>query len=152
MARKRNFTKGALIGIALGAIGGLLLAPRSGKDTQKLLKSKASKLGGDAFEKVRETEAQVVERIETFKEVASDLRGEAYEESQKLIIRGEMIKHDLQEAAERLATNSKELGNDVREDVKGLLKDGSVFVKDIERSTKRIITSTKENIKKDSEK
>lgn len=42
-----NWLKALLIGAMAGAIGGLILAPQSGKETQKKLKDEAQKLQDD---------------------------------------------------------------------------------------------------------
>ncbi|MDJ0702411.1 MAG: YtxH domain-containing protein [Leptolyngbyaceae cyanobacterium MO_188.B28] len=39
-----SFISGMVIGVALGALGGLLAAPRSGRETRKLLKKSADAL------------------------------------------------------------------------------------------------------------
>lgn len=53
-----------LLGAILGAGAALLLAPRSGEETQKEIKDRAVKLRDTAEEKMREAQAQVEERLE----------------------------------------------------------------------------------------
>jgi gas vesicle protein len=48
MAKSNTFVTGLIAGAIIGAVAGLLLAPKSGKETRKLLKDRASQLGEKA--------------------------------------------------------------------------------------------------------
>lgn len=47
----RNFVIGALVGATVGAALGVLLAPRSGAETRKMVRDKAEDLLGDIRER-----------------------------------------------------------------------------------------------------
>ena len=49
MAKSNKFLYGLIAGAAIGAIAGVLLAPKSGKETRKLLRERAATLGGGRF-------------------------------------------------------------------------------------------------------
>lgn len=53
-----------LVGALLGAGVALLLAPRSGEETQRDLKERAGRLRDAAEERVREAQAQIEERLD----------------------------------------------------------------------------------------
>lgn len=48
MARLNKFVAGMLVGAAVGAAAGVLLAPQSGKDTRKVLGERAGRMGKKA--------------------------------------------------------------------------------------------------------
>jgi len=48
MAKVKKFLPGVIAGAVVGAVAALLLAPKSGKETRKLLKDQASKSGEKA--------------------------------------------------------------------------------------------------------
>jgi gas vesicle protein len=48
MAKGDKFLAGLIAGAVVGAVAALLLAPKTGKDTRKLLKDQASQLGEKA--------------------------------------------------------------------------------------------------------
>lgn len=53
-----------LLGALLGAGVALLFAPRTGEETQREIKERATKLRGAAEEKMREAQAQIEERLD----------------------------------------------------------------------------------------
>jgi gas vesicle protein len=58
----------AAVGLAAGAVAGLLLAPRSGKETRNLLKKK----GVDTADKVKETFERGRQQVTDLKEKAEE--------------------------------------------------------------------------------
>jgi gas vesicle protein len=58
----------AAVGLAAGAVAGLLLAPRSGKETRELMKKK----GVDAADKVKETFEKGRQQVTDLKEKAEE--------------------------------------------------------------------------------
>ena len=143
----KGFIKGTLIGAALGSIAALLLAPKSGKETQADIKDKARKVVKDVDQKVSDMQAELDGRIDDFKEVARDLRGEAYEESQKLITRAELLKRDLQDSAGRLGQSGKTAKDDAVVDAKRLVGEGAAVMSELEKATKKIMRSASERLK-----
>lgn len=61
MAKKRNIFLTGLFGTLIGAIGGLLLAPQSGKKTREEIKKMLSKLNKEVETGVKDTKEKVVE-------------------------------------------------------------------------------------------
>lgn len=79
MAKKGNIFLTGLFGTLLGAIGGLLLAPQSGKKTREEIKKMLSKLNKEVETGVKDTKEKVVEvfgnasdeAIKKYKEIKS---------------------------------------------------------------------------------
>lgn len=92
---------GVLVGLAAGAALGVLLAPRSGKETRVILKTKGKKAKDDladlldrGFEKWQGTKDTIVERAH-------------------------MTKDDLKEFLEFMAAEGADLKERIKRDVKG---------------------------------
>lgn len=51
MNAKLKVASGFLLGAAIGTVTGLILAPRSGKKTRRMLQSKSSRIANDLIEK-----------------------------------------------------------------------------------------------------
>lgn len=140
----KGFLKGGVIGVAIGAVTALLLAPKSGKETQADIKNKAKKVARDADVRIAELERELDGRIDNLKVAAKELRGEAYEESQRLITRAELLKQDLQDSATRLAKDGNAVRSDATTDAKRLLNEGSAVLSELEKTTKKIVASAKD--------
>jgi gas vesicle protein len=135
----KGVLKGTVFGIILGGLAALLLAPKSGKDTQEALKQRAKQAIKDADTNLSEVEAELGGRIDSLKVAARDLHGEAFEASQRLISRAEIIKNDLKDSADRLATTSKATKPGAARDAKRLVTEGQVVLNELERATRKII-------------
>lgn len=78
------FIKGTIFGAALGAIGGILFAPKSGKETRKDISDAAVKAKNTAEAKLKAAYKELGEFAETAKEQAIELKGKAKTEYEKL--------------------------------------------------------------------
>ena len=144
--KKGGFLKGTVIGVALGALGGLLLAPKSGRETQADIKRKVRGTYQDIHDQLKDMSDEVGGRVDSLKEAAKDLKGEAREESQELIRRAEVLKQDLRISATNLAKTGVETKDTAVRDVKHLLGEGSHVMKELERVTRHLAVSTKERL------
>ena len=61
MAKKGNIFLTGLVGTLVGAVGGLLLAPQSGKKTREEIKKMLSKLNKEVETGVKDTKEKVIE-------------------------------------------------------------------------------------------
>ncbi len=147
----KGFVKGTLIGAAIGSLAALLLAPKSGKETQADIKAKARKVVKDVDQRVTDLQSELDGRIDEFKVVAKDLRGEAYEESQKLVTKAELLKQDLQDSAGKIGKAGKSVKDDAVIDAKRLVSEGSAVISELERATKKIIRSAQDKVKEQGE-
>jgi gas vesicle protein len=67
MTRNIKFFTGIIAAAVIGAVAGLLLAPKSGKETRKLLRKRTSKLGEKAnssFSNIKEQASQLGEKAQ----------------------------------------------------------------------------------------
>ena len=69
---KGKFGLGLLFGAAVGAVAGILTAPKSGKETRKELKEKAEEIGKVVKEKTSEAAENTEKVIDEVKEKTSE--------------------------------------------------------------------------------
>ena len=74
---KFNFFKGLLIGGALGALAGILFAPKSGKELRSDIKEKGNKILKDGKDIYADASTKAKEIIGEVKHQAKDLKKEA---------------------------------------------------------------------------
>lgn len=147
MGKKANVAKGTLFGLIVGAVAGLLLAPKSGKETQADIKRTIKATAGDIQERLEKMSDEVTGRVDVLKEAAKDLRGEAKEESQELVKRAEVLKQDLRISATNLSKQGSAAKDSTIKDVKLLLNEGSSVMDELERVTKHLVNSAKDKAK-----
>ena len=140
----KGFLKGAVVGTIIGGVTALLFAPKSGKETQKDIKDGAKKAIKIGTAKLNEVEGELSGRIDELKVAARDLHGQAYEESQRLITRAEMLKHDLGDSAARLAKGQKDLADGAQIDAKRLVREGQEVIAELERVTKKVMKTARD--------
>lgn len=63
MNTAKNLTIGALVGVAAGAVTGVLLAPKSGKETREDLKNKSAEINNNIKTKASEIKSSTVSNI-----------------------------------------------------------------------------------------
>jgi len=148
MKKKSHALKGTLFGLIAGAIAGLLLAPKSGKETQADIKRKVKLTAEDFQGRLEKMGDEVTGRVDTLKEAAKDLRGEAKEESQELIKRAEVLKQDLRVSATNLSKHSVETKDSAMKDVKLLMNEGSAVMDELERVTRHLVSSATDMVKR----
>jgi gas vesicle protein len=135
-----------VIGALIGAAAGVLLAPKSGKETQADIKRKVKGTYNDVHEQLRSMSDEVGGRVDNLKEVAKGLKGEAREESQELVRRAEVLKQDLRISATNLAKTGVNTKDSAMKNVKLLLGEGSDVMKELERVTKHLAGSAKDKL------
>lgn len=150
--KKTTFVKGTILGAAIGALAGLLLAPKSGKETREDIKGKVKNTYADVSERLEGMTREMNDRVETLKVAAKELKGEAREESQELIRRAEVLKQDLRISASNLAETGAQTKDVAMKQVKQLLGEGSDVMKELERVTKHLASSAKDKARDVSDK
>ncbi|HSH31139.1 MAG TPA: YtxH domain-containing protein [Candidatus Saccharimonadales bacterium] len=148
MSKSRGFIKGTLIGAAIGSVAAILLAPKSGKETQADIKRKVGTFKRDIDKVVDDMHRDLMQRIDDLKDAAKDLKGEAYEESQELIARAELMKQDLQASAGNLAKSGSKVKDDALLDAKRLVDEGAGVMAELERLTKKMVGSAKDKVRR----
>lgn len=144
----RGFLKGTIIGAVVGTIAALLLAPKSGKETQADIKQAAAGAKEDLNNRVNEVREDLSGKVEELKVAAQDLRGEAKVESQELIARAELIKDQLRESGGRLGKTTSKVGEEVSRDARLLVDQGAGLMVELERVAKKLGTSVKSKVVK----
>jgi len=86
-----KFIGGLLIGGALGAVIGLLLAPRSGEETRYMLRDEFNERMNRSLDTVKSKTSELKDR-------AYEFRGKALQTAEVLKDRGQQIASDLEEA------------------------------------------------------
>jgi gas vesicle protein len=143
MARRDQFWQGTLVGLIVGLVGGVLLAPKSGKETRAALKRRTKQLAGDASERVNRLSTELNVKVEKLREAAQDLGEEARAESQGLIARAEVLKQDLRSSTKSLADSGRMAKDATMGNVRRLIDEGSTLMNELESVTKRLVTSAK---------
>lgn len=82
MAKKSNFFLATMIGAVAGAVGGLLLAPKSGKETREDIKKMVTKLGKEVQGTVKDTK----EKVQDVFGQATDATMEKYKEIKSAVM------------------------------------------------------------------
>jgi gas vesicle protein len=86
---KGKFALGAFIGTAIGVVTGLLVAPKSGKETRDELKIKADKAKNEAAKKAKCIISETSEMAEDAKAKAMDIADKVKSEASDLKVRSE---------------------------------------------------------------
>jgi gas vesicle protein len=81
---KVNFFKGLLIGGALGALAGILFAPKSGKEMRSDIKKKGNKIVKDGKEIYADASIKAKEIIGEVKHQAKELKRDAEDAGEKI--------------------------------------------------------------------
>jgi gas vesicle protein len=144
--KKVSFLKGTIIGAVAGALAGVLLAPKSGKETQDDIKRKVKGTYEDIQRRLEQMSSEVAGRVDNLKEAAKDLKGEAREESQELISRAEVLKQDLHISATNLAKSGAQTKDVAVKQVKQLLNEGASVMTELERVTRQLAGSAKSKV------
>lgn len=87
-----KFVAGALVGGAIGAVVGMLLAPRSGAETREMIKEEFGNRTRQAGDNIRERSDRLKEKATAFRDKMSE------------------ISHDLEEVGRRTVTRFTERG------------------------------------------
>jgi gas vesicle protein len=149
---KKSFVKGTIFGVIAGAVAGVLLAPKSGKETQEDIKRVVKETTGDLKTRIDEMSKELGARVDELRAVAEDLKGEAKEESQELIKRADVFRQDLRIAGSNLANDGAQVKDSVAKNLKPLLAEASDVAKEIERLTKQLSASAKSKLSNDKDK
>lgn len=149
MNKDKGILKGIVIGGIVGTIGAILFAPKSGKETQADIKRKARSMKRDLDSTLSDMQKDLVGRIDSLKDVAKDLQGEARHESEGLIRRAELLKGDLATSAGNISRVGSEAKDEVAANAKHLLDEGSALMSELERVTKKMVASAKDKMKRE---
>lgn len=126
---KKSVVKGGVLGIILGAIGGILFAPKSGKETRKDIKDAAIKANREAEKQLKKLHGELGEKADEAKQLADEYKGKAKTELEELHQRAEFAKQKVSE----LITAVREFEAEEHE-VEKTIKDGEKVVEEIKKT------------------
>lgn len=115
----RSFIKGGIIGVVVGAVSGLLFAPKSGKETRKDIKSTAKKVSAEAEKELKKLHSELQTLSVQGNDKLKDLKGKAKSDLDELVKRSDMAKDKIGEAISILREGDGEVV-----DVEKLEKEG----------------------------
>ena len=113
-----NFLRGLLIGGILGALAGILFAPKSGKELRSDLKQKGSEVLGDAREFYSEAQVKAKAVLEDAWHRAEDLKKEANRQLAEARTKAREILRDAGEKASEVGELAKEAMGEAKTEVK----------------------------------
>lgn len=135
----KTFVRGTVIGLLAGVVVGMLVAPKSGKESRAVLKRQAGKLSGDTEDRLFDLDKHLSQQIDSLKDAAKELRGDAYEESHRMITRAEIMKQDLQDSIRKFGKKGGASSEQLMGDAKRLVREGSKVVSQLEKMTREAI-------------
>ncbi len=144
MAKDKSIFMATMVGLAAGLAVGILVAPRSGKETRAQLKRRGQKALDDVDTSIRQMGRDIKHQIDDLKDVAGELAEEAREESQDLIKRAEILKQDLATSASMLAKQTGETRDKAMSDAKRLMSEGAGVMSELERVTRHMLKLAKQ--------
>jgi gas vesicle protein len=150
MSRNNGFLKGTIIGAVVGSVAALLLAPKSGKETQADIKRKARIVKDDINKMLDDLQKDLSSKIDNYKEVAKDLRGEARVESEDLVRRAELLKSDLRASATGLSKMGTQVKDSAVADARRLIDEGGAVISELERVTRKMVSTAKDRVRNNS--
>ena len=123
MAKKKSNTGKFVLGAAVGAVLGLLFAPKSGRETRRIIKEKAGDLLAKAKEiDVIEVRDEIVEKTSSIVEEIKDL------DKEKVLKIAKKKAKDLKKHAEDLVTYTKDKATPVVEKAAEELREKAVDI------------------------
>ena len=119
MAGKKKFVLGAFLGIAAGAVAGVLLAPKSGKETREDLAEKAEELKTMTPEEIKE---KALEKAEEMKEKAFEKAEELKEKvAVSLDEAKDQLEHiDFEEVRQSMEQKRTEIAHKIKQSTENL--------------------------------
>ncbi len=97
MGDNHKILKGGIIGAVVGVVAGLLFAPRSGKETRQIIKTKAEKAAQAAEGELKKVFTELESALEASKEQLETLKGKAKEDYADLRKRAEVAQAKVKE-------------------------------------------------------
>ncbi|MDT0553912.1 YtxH domain-containing protein [Urechidicola vernalis] len=109
MSKESNLLAGLIIGVAAGAVAGLMLAPSSGKETREALKNKTKGLKADLDAKLNALDENVVDDL---KEKFSDVKEEASAEYKKVAAKVRKLEQEIEDKIKSLRQQADKLNTE----------------------------------------
>ena len=139
MAKSRHIISGVFVGLAAGFAAGILLAPRSGKDTRNDIRRKGQSALDDLVANVTQMGDELIGRIEKLEHAAGEMGDEYKADTQELMHRAEALKQDLQSSAINLAKSVGASKAQAMISAKRLVIEGNGVMEELEKATKKLL-------------
>lgn len=139
----KNVAIATTVGLLAGTVIGILIAPRSGRETREMIKQKTQKSVEDMQAKIAEIRNKLAHKIEDLREISVELVGEAKTESQELIRRAEILKEDLKAVAIEFSESAGEAREAAGERMQMLASESKDVMHELSRTTRQLSRSAK---------
>ena len=139
MAQDNNFGKGVLIGFltggAVGAVLGLLFAPKSGKEFREDIRSRSDEYLDEAEKYIAEAKDKAINLINEGKKRSDKLVKDAKSKSEQLLKDAEKVFNDAKAKTGEYVQTGKESVDQKREQLKSAIKAGVDAYKETKKSS-----------------
>lgn len=109
MSRESNLLARLILGLAVGAIGGLLLAPNSGKETREFIKLKAKNFKEEIDKKLDALDSS---SLDDLKESFRHVKDEASAEYQKIAQKVRDLEKEIEKKIKALRKQANKLNSE----------------------------------------
>ncbi|HSX14611.1 MAG TPA: YtxH domain-containing protein [Candidatus Saccharimonadales bacterium] len=151
MSERDHLVRGSIFGFLIGLIAGILLAPKSGKETRDDIRRKTQDFTGDVAKNASKMQHQIGDKVEVLREVAKDLGVEARQQSQGLIARAEVMKQDLRASTKTLAQSGKQTKDTTLASIRLMMDEGAALMNELEQVTKELMRAAKSKLRRNPE-
>jgi gas vesicle protein len=145
----KNVMVATAVGVLAGTVLGILIAPRSGRETRDLIKERTQRSVEDMQAKLAEIRYKLANKIEDLRELSHELVGEAKVQSQELIRRAEILKADLKATAVELSESVGEARDAAVIRMRQLTNESNDVMRELNRTSKELARTTKDKLKTD---
>ena len=144
MARDNQDTgRGAFLALCVGVVIGVLVAPRSGKETRERIVARSRQSFDNLENRLSDLRSDLAKRIDSLRDLAETVGEEASVQSRAVISKAELLKADLRSSASHLAENTGKARTDAVSDAKRLVRQGGDIMTELERATREIVKNTR---------
>lgn len=113
MSNESNLLLGLVVGVAAGAVAGLLIAPTSGKETREKIKESAATFKEDLDSKLTKLSSKLDEEtITNIKNKVGDLKGKAKEEYNAIVEKVKNLEHEIETKIKDLKKQAAKLNSE----------------------------------------
>ncbi len=123
---QKGVLKGGIIGVVIGAVSGILLAPKSGKETREDIKAAAVRANREAEKRLKQLHVDLKVLSEELLKDAEALKGKARAEYDDLVKRAEIVRGKISETISSVRDFEAE-----DKDVESAIAQGETLVEEI---------------------
>lgn len=132
MSGKGKFAKGGVVGIVIGAVAGLLLAPKSGKETRDDIRKTVTHTKADAEKQLKKLHEELSHKQKDAKNAADSLKGKAKTELADVLEKSLVVQGRIKELISSLRDGELD-----QEEVDLTILDAKKITTQIDKKTKK---------------